>query len=171
MSKIPPLLPVETVRRVLRVAHADGLSVLVVATFSAIIAASSGDRVDAILLLLVCGAGAMELHGAHLIGSGMRAGVRWLIGSQLFLLLVMLSYVGIHLTKLPVPPFSAGLPDDVLQQAVATSGMNSSEFVAKFNAMVAFSIVLLTLVYQGWMILYYARRRHALNTFFGTLQA
>jgi hypothetical protein len=144
--------------------------VLVVAAFSAIVAASSQDRVDAVLLLLVCGAGAMELHGAHLIGTGIRTGIRWLIGSQLFLLVVMLSYVGVHLTKVSaVPPFSASLPDDVLQQAVASSGMNTGEFVAKFNSLVAFSIVLLTLIYQGWMIVYYTRRRHALNTFFGTL--
>jgi hypothetical protein len=169
MSKIPPLLPVETVRRLLRVAHADGTSVLVVAGISALMAASSGDKLDALLLLLVCGAGALELHGANLIGSGIRTGIRWLIGSQLFLLTVMLGYVGIHVMHLPVPAFSSIVPDDVMQQAASQQHVSTPEFAELFDSAIAFSIVLLTLVYQGWMIIYYSRRRQALNTFFGTL--
>ena len=169
MSKIPPLLPVETVRRLLRVAHADGTSVLVVAGISALMAASSADRLDAILLLLVCGAGALELHGANLIGGGVRTGIRWLIGSQFFLLLVMLGYVAIHLLHLPVPAFSSILPDDAMQQAATQSGITAKEFAQRFDALTAFAIVVLTFIYQGWMIVYYTRRRQALNTFFGTL--
>ena len=125
MSKIPPLLPVETVRRLLRVAHADGMSVLVVAGISALMAASSADRIDALLLVLVCGAGALELHGANLIGAGVRTGMRWLIGSQLFLLVIMLGYVAIHMLKLPVPAFSSILPDDAMQQAAVQSGISA----------------------------------------------
>jgi hypothetical protein len=169
MSKIPPLLPVETVRRLLRVAHADGLSVLVVAGASALMSAFSQDRLDAALLLLVCGAGAMELHGANLIGGGDRKGIRWLIGSQLFLLLVMLSYVAVHLLHLPVPAFSSMVPDGLIEQTATSEGVSPVEFGRQFDDLIGFSIVVLTLVYQGWMILYYARRRQALNLFFGTL--
>jgi len=169
MSKIPPLLPVETVRRLLRVAHADGMSVLVVAGISALMAASSSDRIDALLLVLVCGAGALELHGANLIGAGVRTGIRWLIGSQLFLLVVMLGYVAIHMLHLPVPAFSSILPDDAMQQAAVQSGISAKEFAQRFDALTAFAIILLTFVYQGWMIVYYSRRRQALNIFLGTL--
>src|SRR3954468_14773234 len=66
----PPLLPIETLTRVHRVARFDGLSVVLIASIGAIFAAIGKDQTGAFIGLLVAGAGAMELHGASMLRAG-----------------------------------------------------------------------------------------------------
>ena len=54
----PPLLPAETLVRVLRLAKFDGLSVLLIAGVFALLAATAGDFSGALVGLLAAGAGA-----------------------------------------------------------------------------------------------------------------
>jgi hypothetical protein len=99
MSSKPPLLPTEIVARLLRVAHFDGGSVLVLCGVLAIASAWYGDFTGAIIGVLIAGAGAFELHGAGLIKAGEPRGLKWLIASQLYLLGTILSYVGWRLVS------------------------------------------------------------------------
>ena len=62
----PPLLPSETLMRVLRLAKLDGMGVLLLGGLFALMAASGGEKPFAIIGLLAAGAGAIELHGAAL---------------------------------------------------------------------------------------------------------
>src|SRR5215217_227981 len=103
MTKIPPLLPIETFVRVIRLAKLDGLSVLVVSSAYAVLAGMAGDFSGAIFGLLVAGAGALELHGVALLQQSLPRGMNWLVGSQLFLLFSILAYCAVRLAYVEVP--------------------------------------------------------------------
>ncbi|HXN35586.1 MAG TPA: hypothetical protein VN877_05410, partial [Opitutaceae bacterium] len=71
----PPKLVSVTLRNVLRVARFDGVSVLVLAGFFALVSAASGDVSGAAFGLLIAAAGAVELHGMGLLRAADRRGV------------------------------------------------------------------------------------------------
>ena len=161
--KAPPLLPEETLLRVLRVARLDGTSVLVIAGVFALISALAGDGLGAIVGLLVAGAGAIELHGATLIEHGESRGMDWLVGSQLFLLATVVGYCALQLLRPRLPEFPAEL-DALLQQNADQLGMTKQDFVLlAFNRFIYGAVALLTVVYQGGMALYYWNRRDAVT--------
>jgi hypothetical protein len=93
----PPLLPEETLIRVYRLARRDGLSVLMIAGAFALLTAAMGDRTGTAIGLLVSAAGAVELHGAHLLREGETRAMRWLIASQFYLMAVILAYCALRL--------------------------------------------------------------------------
>jgi len=72
--KAPPLLPEETLLRVLRVARLDGLSVLVIAGVFALISALAGDGVGAVVGLLVAGAARWNCTARRSSSTASRAG-------------------------------------------------------------------------------------------------
>ena len=73
MTKTPPLLPEETLARVLHIARLDGWSVLGVAGLFALLAASIGDLRGAVVGVIIAGAGAGGLHGVALLRHGSSA--------------------------------------------------------------------------------------------------
>ena len=107
MARKPPLLPAETLRRVVRTAKFDGTGILVISGAFALASASVHDVTGAEVGLLVAAAGAMELHGAGLIRNGERRGTDWLVASQLFLLAIILGYVGWRLQRMDIAPMRA----------------------------------------------------------------
>ena len=66
----PPLLPEETLVRVLRLAKLDGMGSVVLGTVFALMAAGAQEAPFAVIGLLAAGAGAIELHGASLLQEG-----------------------------------------------------------------------------------------------------
>ena len=120
MKALPPL-PKDTVRRVVRVARFDGWSVLGVAGVLALAAATMGDYVGAIVGLIVAGAGAGELHGASLLSHGEVRGLKWLIGSQLFLMAAIVSYCALRLLHPDLAPLRALIDAEMKAQLAATT--------------------------------------------------
>ena len=158
----PPLLPAETFARVLRLARVDGLGVLVVAALAAVVAASAGDFVGAVTGLLVAGAGALELHGAGLLRAGEPRGTGWLVGSQLFLLVTILTYCAVRFTHIDLPP----IPEEMrpmLELNAAQAKMTVDEFLVFGYRLVLWLVAIASIFYQGGMALYYLRRRHAID--------
>jgi hypothetical protein len=154
----PPLLPAEALRRTLRLARMDGISVLAIAGAFALISGAARDLGGAAVGLLVAAAGAAELHGVTLIRNGFGSGVRWLIGSQLYLMIVIFAYVGYRLGHIDIGPMRALLKDDqraVIQQA----NLTEDEFLIAVYRIAYDAVALATLLYQGGMALYYRRRR------------
>jgi hypothetical protein len=169
MTMQPPKLVSEVLRSVLRVARFDGLSVLILAGFFALVSASSGDVSGAAFRLLIAAAGAIELHGMGLLRAADHRGMTWLISSQLYLMTVVLGYVGYRLANPDSDPIiklvkTAVASDGVdLQQA----GVDPATFMAQFPAelrLLYFAVAGLTVVYQGGMAIYYLRRRSAVVT-------
>jgi hypothetical protein len=154
----PPLLPAETLVRVLRLAKLDGMSVLLIAGVFALLAATAGDFPGAIVGLLAAGAGAVELHGVSLIEERESRGIDWLIGSQLFLLLSILAYCAVRMAHLELPP----VPEmfvPVIEASAQQLGMTREEYMTFVQRLGLQVVAIVSIFYQGGMALYYYRRR------------
>lgn len=163
MSKQPPLLPAESLRRVLRVARTNGTSVLLIAGFVALASAASQDRIDTVVGLLASASGALEIHGASQIARGDSRGLRWLVFSQVFLLAVILGYVAFRVSHVDLSLISSFFGDPLLKQTAEQSGMTVPELKLQLYSFMYLMVAIGTLIYQGWMIFYYGRNRRAVT--------
>jgi hypothetical protein len=162
----PPILPQETLRRVMRIARFDGMSVLIVAGGFALLSAASRDIPGALIGVMIAGAGAIELHGVALLKVG-RDGMRWLVSSQLYLMGVILAYCGFRLLRPDVAwmlPYVTGEAAEPILQAAQQEGMTVEQLLIGAMAMLYLIVAAVTLVYQGGMTVYYLRRRRAVET-------
>jgi len=156
----PPLLPSETFRRVLRVARFDGLSVLGVSGAFALISAASQDVSGAMIGLLVAAAGAIELHGVTLLKVGRGRGMNWLITSQLYLMAILIGYAYVKLLKPDISMIRPVVTPELTEQ-IHQAGMSVDQFLLEFLRLMYGGVAVATILYQGGMTLYYARRRVA----------
>jgi len=168
MSSKPPLLPAEIVARLLRVAHFDGISVLGLCGVLAIASAGYGDFTGAVIGVLIAGAGAFELHGAGLLKAGQPCGLNWLVGSQLYLLAAILSYVGWRLVSYDPATMRRILEPTLhtaeIQAQLSAAGATEADLLAMVRKIYFAGLSLVavgTLLYQGGMAFYYHRRRAA----------
>ena len=153
----PPLLPEETLFRVLRLARFDGLGVLVLGTVFAVMAAGARDIPFALIGLLAAGAGAVELHGVSLLRAGDPRGMRWLIASQPFLLLVIWSYCGLRMTHFEIPELPEGMAE-LAAVSAAQWDMSVEQYFRTLNRITIAVLAIIALGYQGAMTVYYWRR-------------
>ncbi len=160
--KAPPLLPEETIRRVLRLAQIDGICVLALPGFFALASASLGDVTGVIVGLLIAAAGAIELHGADLLRTGEPRGTSWLVSSQVYLMAVVIGFCAWQLTHMDLTLFRMALTTEV-KASIAQTGMTEDEFLATTYRFGYRLIALMTFFYQGGMALYYFRRRRAVD--------
>ena len=161
--KNPPLLPEETLQRVLRVANFNGLSVLAISGMFALAAASVGDYVGAAIGLLIAASGAMELHGAGLLRASDSRGVNWLIASQPYLLVVVLGYCALRMTSYDLTALQQAVTPN-LRTAIQTAGYDEAELLRKAYVVSNAVLAIATVIYQGLMTWFYVRRRDALIT-------
>lgn len=161
----PPILASEVLRHVLRVARFDGVTVLCLAGFFALVSAGSGDVSGAAFGLLIAAAGAVELHGMGLIRSADRRGMSWLIGSQLYLMSVVLGYVGYRVANPDSDPI-VRIAKTALTEQIRQAGLDPVQFMAEFPRelrLLYLAVAGLTVLYQGGMAIYYMRRRGAVE--------
>ena len=160
--KTPPLLPEETLHRVLRVANFNGTSVLAFSGLITLAVASTGNYVGAAIGLLIAASGAFELHGASLLRSGDARGVQWMVASQPYLLLVMLGYCAFRLTSYDPAELQAAMTSE-LRTAIDQAGYDEDVFLRMVYVGSYAVVALATLIYQGLMTVYYYRRREAVT--------
>ncbi len=161
--RAPAQLPDETLFRVLRLARFNGTSVLVIAGFFSLVSATAKDVPGALVGVFVAGAGALELHGAGLLRRGDERGVTWLVGSQLYLLVVVLAYVGFKLAHLDIEQLRPLLTADQ-RETIKLAGLAEDEFLRLTSTILAVTFGFVTFVYQGAMAYYYHKRRAAIAT-------
>jgi hypothetical protein len=153
--------------RVLRIARFDGLGVLVVAGGVALISASYKDVSGASVGLLIAAAGAIELHGVSLLRASRTSGMRWLLSSQLYLLTTILVYVGFRLARPDIAWIlqfiSASPAADVFEQAAVQQGVTLKQLILDSFKQFYICAAVLTVLYQGGMMLYYLKRRDAVE--------
>ena len=154
----PPLLPEETLVRVLRLARFDGMGAMVLGGMFALVAASARDFPFAAIGLLASGAGAVELHGAALLRQGQPRGMGWLVASQPFLLLVILTYCAIRLWLVEIPPVPEAF-EAVFAASARQWNLSVEQYQRALNRMTAFAVAAVAVGFQGGMMLYYLRRR------------
>jgi hypothetical protein len=164
MAQKPPPLPHEILSRVLNVATFDGRLLMIVAGTLAIWHAANHQLTGAIVGVLVAGTGALELHGAGLLRHGDSRGTDWLVRSQLLLLATMLIYAATQLMR-PAQEVLDELRRSPEVVALLEQASIPQLQYAQFVNVLAYSIVgVVTLIYQGWMALYYHRRRAIIAT-------
>lgn len=160
----PPLLPAETLARLLRLAKLDGTSILVISGAFALVSAAMGDRLGALVALMVAAAGAIELHGAGLIRAGDVRGLRWLLASQLYLLTVILGYVAMRLLTYD-PTIINLVMTPSLRARYTEAGLQAEEIdrIVQWSYYLSHALFgIISLAYQGGLAFYYARRRTAI---------
>lgn len=158
----PPLLPEETLTRVLRIARFDGTGALVLGGLFALLAAAGGERGFAVVGLLASGAGAIELHGVGLLRQGEARGMNWLIASQPLLLAVILVYCALRLWFVELPP----VPEDfqgVFAASAQQWGMPLPDYQRALNRITILVLAAVAVGFQGGMVIYYVRRRAAVE--------
>ena len=158
--KAPPLLPEETLHRVLRMANYDGWSVLGVAGLLALASAAAGDYWGAGVGLIVAAAGAIELHGAALLRAGEVRGMNWLMASQPYLLTMVIGYCAVRLWNFDPSLLRAAMTDE-LRASLAQAGYGEEHFLRLVYATTYVALAVGTLIFQGGMTVYYYRRRAA----------
>lgn len=156
----PPPTPEDTLRRVLRISRANGMSVAVVAGFCALVSLLFGDLVGASIGVLVTVGGVMELSGGRQLRRGDPDGIRRLVRSQLWVLGVIVIYAVTRLASFDAGSalgnLTPGMRNELSEAGVDVAAI--MPFVRlMFYALYA-SVALATLLYQGGMALYYHRR-------------
>ena len=154
----PPLLPEETLVRVLRLARFDGMGAMVLGGMFALFAGAARDFPFAVIGLLASGAGAIELHGAALLRQGDPRGMRWLVASQPFLLAVILCYCALRLWLVEIPPVPEAF-QNLFAMSARQWGMTIEEYQQALNRLTAVAVAIVATGFQGGMMLYYLRRR------------
>jgi hypothetical protein len=170
----PPLTPAETLRRVLRTARIDGLSVLVVSGVFTLWSLAERDWTEAGIGLLICAAGAIELRGrARLVAADPR-GLDWLIASQVWLLLVAESYFLWRLQTYD-PEMIRHYAVPMLRSAavsplLAAADLTEADLLRDLRSVYTTSYLIAALLFfliQGGLILRYRRARPAVSAALG----
>jgi|SRR5580698_4919222 hypothetical protein len=159
----PQPSPADTLRRVIKIARVDGLSIFVVSGGFALITMMMGDLIGTIVGLFVAAAGWSEWHGAKLLQRGRARGIGWLVRSQLYLLSIILLYVMRQMTNYD-PEYVRSLVTPQMKQMFDSVGLDLQQVMPMVRT--AFyvlygTVALVTLIYQGGLALYYRRRTEA----------
>lgn len=165
----PPPLPAQVLSRVTRIARFDGWSLVVVAGGFALVSVQQRDLTGALIGALIASAGALELFGLHLLARRRLAGLSLLVGSQLYLLVALLSYCSYRLLHVDLTPFRAIFKEmlkfeafRLVWQNYEDLGMTKDSFLRPIYTLLYTIVPIVTLVYQGGLALYYQRRRSAI---------
>jgi len=163
---LPPFLPAETLRRVVRVSRFDGLMVLTVSGAFAVASALIHDETGTLVGLLVAGTGAVELHGAALLRHGLDRGMRWLVGSQLLLMAAVIGFAAWSLHHVDAATLKWMTDAAVAgpnRAKLAEYGMSEADAGLLFYKTCFVSLAAATFLYQGGMVVYYLRRGAAVK--------
>lgn len=161
----PPARPEEVLRRVLKVSGFDGWNIVVLAGLGLLISLAGGDFNGAYAGVLILGAGVMELSGRRLLRQGDADGVRRMAKAQIFVLGVMVVYCVVRLVSFDAQ-FALGNLTPDMKALLGEAGLDPQEILPLVRAtyFLIYGVVLVvTLVYQGGMALYYRRRLPAVE--------
>lgn len=162
----PPPLPLSPLRRLLAIARVDGWSIVIVAGAGTLVAIAQTSWLAAIAGSLILLAGLGELHGRRALLAGRPVGLRWLVGSQLFLLAIIWVYAWCRWRFFDPTAMWAELP--ALAQTQIDRQLLAAGLVPEFdrplllqmmNGLVCLVLAIVSLFYQGGLAAYYATRR------------
>jgi hypothetical protein len=152
--KKPPLTPEAQLQRILRVARTNGLSVVIIAGLGTLF--SLGDWVGVGVGVAVFVGGWMELKGRKQLVHGDIAGVRTLVQSQWVVLGAIEIYCVMMLGFSQDHGVSQELRGAMMEMGVDMVALEPSLRLAFYATYAA--VALVSIVYQGGMARYYARR-------------
>lgn len=150
----------KALKRVLLVSAIDGWSVTVIASLGVLLTLIIGDWLGTGIGLLVLAAGGLELRGRRQIMRRDSDGLKQLVRAQLFLLAVILVYCTGRLGSFDADTAMANLTPD-MEALLKEAGLERADilplvritFFATYGG-----VALLSLLFQGGLILYYRRK-------------
>ena len=147
----------KTLKRVLAISRVNGWSVVIFAAFGTLLTLLMGDFSSMGVGVLATAAGWMEVRGNRLLKRRNLDGTKWLVRSQLFLLVVVLVYCASRLGSFDGETAMGNLTPDmeaVLHEAgIAKADILPMVRIAFFAIYASFAIA--TLIYQGGLAIYY----------------
>lgn len=166
MPAAPPVLPAHVLHRVLALSRIDGWGIVIVAGLSGTVTLVQGHGLVTIAALLVVMAGAGELLGRRRLLRRDPRGLDWMIGAQLFLLIVIWGYAWYRWRYFDpaalwaeLPGFARAKLDRDLLAAGLDPELDRALLLDLMNTLTCFVLALVSLVYQGGLAVYFATRR------------
>ena len=150
-------LPEKALQRVLLVSAIDGWSVTVLAALGTLLTLVLGDYSALLAGLLILAAGVMELRGRRRLLQRDAGGMQQLVRAQLFLLAVILVYCASRFGSYDQEAMLANLTPD-MKALLQESGVEVAEIIplVRLVFLATYGLVaVLSLVFQGGLILYY----------------
>jgi hypothetical protein len=171
-----PRSPEDILNRVKRIARMDGWSVVIVAGLGTLVALAFGDPIGISVGLLVTLGGAFEVHGYRMLRRRNADGMRWLTRSQIVVMGTIWSY-GLsrlfsfdpgYLQGQVIPNArtmlaSYGIDLDAMLAQAGVNSANIVPWVHLFFLVLYGSVLLITLLYQGGLFVYYRWRTDAVE--------
>ena len=167
----PPPLPAETLAKVVRISALDGFSLTFIASGFGLVSVFYADWLGAAVGGLAAGAGWLELHGRRRLRAGDAGGVRWLVRSQLVLLVIILLYVAYQLHSFNPEPLlakveealssaqrSLGLEVTPLADSLGLTKRQFLEFAQHTVRVAYLAVGVLSILFQGGLAFYYHRQ-------------
>lgn len=171
---MPPATPTpaeKTFSRIIALSGLNGWSVVVIAGLACALTLFMGDLVRLSVGVFAVAAGFMELHGRRLLKKRDAWGMRWLVRGETLLLAViacyatrcLVSFNADYLQSVAIPDLREKLQmfgisfEDVLRE----NGLTEEKLIplVRTATIILYGTVLgVTLLYQGGMILYYRRK-------------
>ena len=171
---MPPATPTpaeKTFSRILKLSGLNSWSVVVIAGLASVLALFMGDLVGLSVGVLAVVSGFMELHGRRLLKKRDAWGMRWLVRAELLLLAVLACYAVRGLVSfdadymrdhvIPDAREKLQLLGITLNEILNAYGLTEDKLIplVRLATLCLYGTVLLVAVlYQGGMILYYQRK-------------
>jgi len=170
MSRVtPPLLPEQRLEKVLGVARADAMGVLVCAGASLLVSGAQQDWIMCGFSFLALVAGAMEWHGHQRLRDRDFGGLQWLLGAQGCLYTVIAGYALWRLRHFDANAYWLELPEEARAQIDAQMQQNGLNLetdrpllLRTMNFLVCSVLILVSTLYQGGLTWFYRRHRAAI---------
>lgn len=158
--------PKDTLHRVMRIARINGWSIALFAGFCTLVSLAFGDWVGAFIGLVVTVGGLVEIRGfRRLQQHDAEGGMKLLIRSQLIVLGIIWAYALGQLASYDPELAMTNLTADI-KSMINQLGLSPQDIVRlttiTFYSMYT-TVLLVTLMYQGGMALYYRSRREIVS--------
>ena len=146
------------IRKVASVSKWNGGGIAVFAGLCTLISLAFQDWFYVLLGIAITSSGVMELKGRKKLLGGQEDAGKWLKGSQLWLLGLIIAYVCVNIFSFDSSDPLKDLSADTLDTLRLTLGMNDQElgeYVTILNYAVYVIIIAVSFFYQGGLWLYY----------------
>lgn len=158
--------PQDVLKRVRRLSALNGWSVAVFSGLCTLISLFTGGLMGASVGAVVTLGGIVELHGRKMLGRRNPDGMRWLVKAQLIVLSSIWIYAISQLASFDASLALANLTPDI-EQILNEAGLASSDILPLIQIMfytIHISVLLVTLIYQGGLAIYYRSRTPMVTT-------
>lgn len=158
--------PKEILHRVMRIARLDGWSIAIVAGLCALVSLATGDLIGGIVGIIVSAGGVVEIRGLRrLTQHDADGGMTLLIRAQLIVLISIWLYALGKLAGFDAESAMSGMTPD-MKTMIDQVGLTTADITrllrVTFYGMYV-TVLIVTLIYQGGLALYYRNRREAVR--------